>query len=205
MTRGVDAYRLIIALRKSVLAEKSGEMGLISRIVTVFLLGAVLSGVCYGQGYALMVQQSPSDGGVTIPSAGVHQMDVAQSLPLTAVAKPGYRFVSWLGDVSDTATRQTTTQMDSPKIVVAIFERIDDEIVVATEAAVAGASAGGTVRSASPFTAKSSASVGSSGGGTVEQIVPTVTEPVPEPATGIILASGILVALRRRTSKKETL
>ena len=190
-----------------VLIEKSGEMGLINRILINFLFVVMLCGASYGGGYALMIQQSPSDGGVTSPSAGVHKMDADQTLPLLASPKPGYRFVGWLGDVNNTATKHTSTQMDSPKIVVAVFEPIDDEIVKAAVEAVGGAGAtsgGGLIRSPNPIRSKSSFGGGSSGGGSIKSVGTTAAEeePIPEPATGFILVSGILFALRRKVSKQ---
>ena len=77
---------------------------------------------------------------------------------------------------------------------------IDDEIVKAAVEAVGGAGAmsgGGLIRSPNPIRSKSSFRGGSSGGGSIKSVGTTAAEeePIPEPATGFILVSGILFAL----------
>ncbi len=73
--------------------------------------------------YALLIQQSPPDAGSVTPGSGVHEMEIGQTVSLSAIPKPGYRFLYWLGDVSVAGTSDTTIQIDSPKMVVAVFTR----------------------------------------------------------------------------------
>lgn len=74
-------------------------------------------------GYALLIQQSPVDAGSVTPGAGVHKFQIGETVSLAAIPKPGYRFLYWLGDVSETGRPDTTIQVDSPKLVVAVFTR----------------------------------------------------------------------------------
>ena len=48
---------------------------------------------------------------------------------LTAVPRPGYHFLYWLGDVIDPHSISTAAYLDGPKIIVAVYARIsEDEI-----------------------------------------------------------------------------
>lgn len=80
--------------------------------------------------YALLIQQSPPDAGSVTPGAGVYKIEIGQTVSLTAVPKSGYRFLYWLGDVASISTADTTIQVDSPKMVVAVFtrERYEEEL-----------------------------------------------------------------------------
>lgn len=77
----------------------------------------------YDMGYSLLIEQSPIDAGKVAPQLGVYKAGLDEVVTLTAIAKPGYQFVYWLGDVTDPTTNETTILVDSPKIVVAVFER----------------------------------------------------------------------------------
>lgn len=77
--------------------------------------------------YALLIQSSPPDGGSITPGAGIHQIQIGQTVALSAKPKKGYRFMYWLGDVSKTSGVDTTVSIDSPKLVVAVFSREDFE------------------------------------------------------------------------------
>ena len=82
-------------------------------------------------GYALLVQQSPPGGGSVNLGTGVHKMGIGQTVALSATPKSGYRFLYWLGDVSAADATETSIQIDSPKMVVAVFARDefeDDEL-----------------------------------------------------------------------------
>lgn len=75
-------------------------------------------------GTALLVQDSPKGAGVVTPTPGVHRFGLNSRIRLTATPKQGYEFVYWIGQVTDTQTNNTFVQLDSPKIVIAVFERI---------------------------------------------------------------------------------
>lgn len=70
--------------------------------------------------YVLLLKQSPVDGGMI-------QQSPSQDGLMSIVAQPknGYKFVYWLGDVADISSASTTVSTDSPKLVVAVFERTD--------------------------------------------------------------------------------
>lgn len=92
-------------------------------LALLILLSVSMTATASDEGYALLIQASPSDAGSVTPGLGVHKMAIGQSVALSAVPKPGYRFLYWLGDVSSTSGAETTVSIDSPKLVVAVFTR----------------------------------------------------------------------------------
>ncbi|UCF44045.1 MAG: PEP-CTERM sorting domain-containing protein [Planctomycetota bacterium] len=174
---------------------------------------------------ALLLQQSPADGGTITPAVGVHKLEFGSEVTLTAVPKPGYQFVYWMGDVSDPAASNTTVYLDGPKIIIAVFERAEFEALV-VEAASHIAPGGGLFRSISQAT---QAGFGGPGGKRRQGIrvpeeppdddddqgedfpvpegedfpVPEGGEDfpvpaIPEPATVLLLGLGSLALLRKR-------
>lgn len=93
--------------------------------------------------YALLVQQSPADGGSVTPGSGVHKFEIGQTVSLSAIPRQGYRFLYWLGDVSASGSTDTTIQLDSPKMVVAVFSREAYEEELPGVSLIKGAAAGG--------------------------------------------------------------
>ena len=73
--------------------------------------------------YALLLQSSPAGAGQVAPGNGVHKINIGQTITLTAAPRQGYRFLYWLGDVSASGLLETTVRLDSPKLVIAVFER----------------------------------------------------------------------------------
>ena len=73
--------------------------------------------------YALLLQSSPAGAGQVAPGNGVHKINIGQTITLTAAPRQGYRFLYWLGDVSALSLLETTVRLDSPKLVIAVFER----------------------------------------------------------------------------------
>jgi hypothetical protein len=88
---------------------------------------------CLGEGVALLLQQSTPEGGTVTPQIGVHQFDPGTEITLTATPNPGYQFVLWIGDVIDPTSSSTTLHLDSPKIIVAVFEKLEYESLTADE------------------------------------------------------------------------
>jgi hypothetical protein len=168
---------------------------------------------------ALLLQQSPADGGTITPAAGVHKLELGSEITLTAVPKPGYQFVYWMGDVGEPTSSSTTVYLDGPKIVIAVFERAQFESLFA-----AGASqsrpGGGLLRSISEGMQSGFGGPGAKRPSKFRwpsepEEPPEEEEPgedfpvpeggqdfpvpeIPEPATVLLLGLGSLVLLRKR-------
>ncbi len=86
-------------------------------------------GHCEEDGTALMLEVSPVNGGTLNLSPGVYTYDRDDAVTLIAVPKPGYQFVYWVGNVTDATASTTMVYLDSPKIVIAVFERTKFDLV----------------------------------------------------------------------------
>lgn len=175
-------------------------------------------------GYAVIVQQSPANGGSVTPGAGVHKVGVGQTVTLSATPNPGFRFAYWLGDVSSVSAAETVVNVDSPKMIIAVFERDDFEEPLAAAAAASGTGGGGGLRG-SPFPVTSSDGMTSGTGAPLgsfrfpsqpktpdffdddfpvpgdtddDIVVPGDGEQVPEPTTLLLLGLGAAALLRKR-------
>jgi len=94
-------------------------------LIALMMLTAISSvGFCQGS-VALLVQQTPPQGGSVSPGVGVHDIAKNSVVTLTATPKPGYQFAYWLGDVADAASATTIASLESPKMIIAVFERND--------------------------------------------------------------------------------
>jgi hypothetical protein len=193
-------------------------------VVLAILVIAVVSfepAYCEPSEIALMLQQTPAGGGEITPARGVHRFDLNIDVTLTAVPKPGYRFVYWLGDVSDPTVSTTTVYVDAPKIIIAVFERAEyefpEEIERATgsygEGSIAGPAAdysrgggGGAIKW------RSSGRHGRKPPEEPEEELPDFLVPnqnadffvppaIPEPATVVLLGLGSLLAFARGTGR----
>ncbi|MHC4623181.1 MAG: InlB B-repeat-containing protein [Planctomycetota bacterium] len=157
----------------------------------------------------LFLQHRPSEGGTLTPGAGVHNFELGADVTITAVPKAGYQFVYWLGDVSDPTASTTIVHLDAPKIVIAIFERVEYEFLTATEM-TQSAPVGGMISSAGVY---SRAGFGGPGGRRRGKIVmagpaPPVEAkdfpvPTPEPTTAALLVMGSLFVFRRRRPRRR--
>ena len=190
---------------------------------TILAIVVIVAGVlepAHGQteGVTLILQQTPSDGGTVTPVPGVHRFELNAEVTLTAIPKPGYQFICWLGDVSDRTAERTVAYLDRPKIVVALFERAEYDTLTKGRTSGGGragssSGSGGFVSSAGDFGWRGPGGAAGPAPGPritkqakAEAFVPEPEPPgppapVPEPATGILLTLGGLFAFARRGAK----
>ena len=155
----------------------------------------------------LLLEQSPVKGGDISPVAGKYYFEPGSQVTLTAVPKPGYRFLHWLGDVSDPIATKTVVHLNQPKVIIAVFEQNDHRLRKLEQPIVGGGGGGGLFSNSPDLRWPGGLSAG--GGSTRPPAQPAIdipiggNQPVPEPATGVLLLAGGLFALRRRNSKKS--
>ncbi len=172
----------------------------------------------YDIGYSLLIEQSPIDAGKITPQTGVYKAGLDEVVTLTAIAKPGYQFIYWLGDVTDPTTNQTTILVDSPKIVIAVFERSEFELPL--EVGIVSGRGRGGLRWRPDFKPKGGGGGGGGGGGDGEEEpgdefpvpededfpVPEDEDfPVPEPATMTLLGLGAVSLALGRGKRRPTI
>jgi hypothetical protein len=195
---------------------KSAKPALMQLALIVIVLSLQASG--FADTVSLLLQQTPPNGGEINPGVGVHDLLTDSYMTLTAVAKPGYQFVYWLGDVSDPTSNSTVVSGDSSKIVIAVFERVEYEHLVAAET-INSAGGGGLRRSAADYSRQGGG--GGAGRKRPKYRYPSyesdpfpvpenndlisdefpVPESIPEPATGAIFTLGLLMVTRIRRKK----
>ena len=117
------------------------------KITFVIIVAAALSTQAFCQDeideYVLMIQQTPVGAGTITPETGVHSFTVNEKITITAMPKPGYLFLYWLGSVDDMTTNRTTVLVDAPKIVIAVFERAEFALLTELESLRTGIGRGG--------------------------------------------------------------
>jgi hypothetical protein len=179
----------------------------------------------YDNGYALLLEQSPVDAGKITPQVGIYRAELDEVVTLRAIPKPGYRFVYWLGDVTDATTNETTIFVDAPKIVIAVFERSEFELLL--EAGIVSGRGRGGLRWQPDFKPRGGGGGGGGGGQPPREPpeppewpeyehefpvpgdpfpVPEPDEEIPEPATIILLgvgASSLMLGQRKRKSTPQ--
>ena len=162
-----------------------------------------------------MLEASPAEGGYLNIPTGVHTYDIYADVTLKATPKPGYQFVCWLGSVSNSVTSSTTVFLNSPKMVIAVFERNEfatpgDEL--GGETVIGGGEGGGGMVGSGGFPDTSNEGAGSR----IHQLNPhhltptptpeptpeptpsPVPVPTPEPATVTLFVTGFLMLVNRR-------
>jgi len=183
--------------------------GQITLAVAIIACGLIVPAYSQTQEIVLLIEQTPVKGGEITPAAGVHHFKPGTEVMLTAVPKPGYKFIHWLGEVSDATANKTVVYLDKPKVIIAVFEQAEHSVSADGGALPAGG--GGAPGGLFPTALDLSRPGGFGGGGGVKpeklvyyikdkKPIPKVPE-VPEPATGLLLIMGSLFALKRRSRK----
>lgn len=185
------------------------------------------------KGYVLIIQQSPPDAGLVTPNVGVHRPQLNETVGIQAIPKPGYKFVYWMGDVSNPTANRTSINLDAPKIVIAVFEREEFELLARSDVST-GRSGGGAVakpgepqKGMPPYVAPDYewpqyippiptipvSDVPVPGDdiqipvpgdeNDLEIPVPGEDDPIPEPATMAMLAAGTMLIRKRNRKLKQ--
>ncbi len=174
---------------------------------------------------ALLLQQTPANGGIVSPQIGVHHFEADSEITLIAVPRSGYQFVYWLGDVVDPTANKTIAYLNKPKIIIAVFQRVEHDQLVAGQAPRHSGGGGGLFASRPLISAAAPRTGGTGGGGGPtrptegddpnppdgplddpfdppnDPFDPPDDPTVPEPATGILLTLGGLALLRKRRAQ----
>lgn len=181
-----------------------GWQGLILAIALV-LCGLLERAYCQTNGSVLLLQQTPPQGGKITPDVGVHHFGLHTYVTLTAVPKPGYIFVYWMGDVSDPTANRTVVYLDAPKIVIAVFERDRYEHLdirdIGRSAPIGGVFVGAAEYGRGGFTGGGGKKPKPHNGETEEIPEPDFPVPVPEPAVVYMLGLAGLALMRKRRAK----
>jgi len=173
-------------------------------IIAIWL---IIPAYCQAKDVVLLLEQTPVKGGEIQPAAGVHYFKPGTEIMLTAVPKPGYKFTHWLGDVSDATASSTVVYLNEPKVIIAVFEQAEQSISADAEDLLLGGGGGGG--GLFPTALDLSRPGGFSGGGGAKPQKPVYyvkgkkpIPEVPEPATGLLMMLGGLLAFKRRCPKR---
>jgi hypothetical protein len=178
--------------------------------IAVIAAGLFMPAQSRGRDVALLLQQTPLDGGIVTPSPGVHFFAPNSEIVLTAIPNPGYEFIYWLGDVGDPTAGRTITYLNKPKIIIAIFEPIEYGTSFMGRASVGGGrvTAGSLIAAAADYGGWGQTRLASSGSRPSGSSTPYPYEqvweplpPIPEPATGILLLLGSLFVITRKRNR----
>jgi hypothetical protein len=181
----------------------------------ILLLCLAVPAYCEQDGTALMLEITPSQGGYLNIKPGVHTYDRFAEVTLTATPKPGYQFVYWMGNVTDATTGTTTVFLDSPKMVIAVFERSKFDLVEYEEEPQVSTGGGGLVQSGGASDTSLDQAIYRTRQPKFNQPngdVPVPEDngesdppvPVPEPATVALFCAGLLMLSNYRRKGKNT-
>ena len=110
--------------------------------IMIAAFGSTALGRQTERGYVLIVRQSPADSGIVTPSVGIYRPELNQTVVIQALPKLGYKFIYWMGDVLSPTSNRTSVRLDSPKIVIAIFEKESFELLSPSNVSTSGAGGG---------------------------------------------------------------
>jgi hypothetical protein len=175
----------------------------------IIMCGLTIPAYCQAKDIVLLLEQTTVKGGKITPVAGVHHFKPDSEVMLTAVPKPGYKFIHWLGEVSDATASSTVVYLNKPKVIIAVFEQAEQSISGDGEGLLVGGgggAGGGLFPTALDFSRPGGFG---GGGGTKAKQKPVYyvkgkkpTPEVPEPATGLLMMLGSLLAFKRRGPKR---
>ncbi len=209
MKRGVPKFS-IFDLRFAILNRQSAIGNRQLRLaVAIIAFGLIIPAYCQTKDIVLLLEQTPVKGGEITPVAGVHHFKPGTEVILTAVPKPGYKFIHWLGEVSDATASSTVVYLNKPKVIIAVFEQAEHGISADGDDLPIGGG-GGAGGGLFPTALDLSRPGGFSGGGGKAKPQKQIyfvkgkkpTPEVPEPATGLLLVLGSLFAFKRRGPKR---
>jgi hypothetical protein len=165
----------------------------------------------------LLLQQSNPGAGTVSPGLGVHHFGLNEEVTLSATPRPGYRFMYWLGEVTDPVANRTIVYLDAPKIIIAVFEQAEFGFLVPLELQNTLGGIGGLRPSSGDYS-------NTAGGGDIRWPEYKWPEPprwnppsppeepelpdefpipqMPEPATVLLLGLGGLLFIRRRPANQ---
>ena len=184
-----------------------GRIMLVSAIIA---FGLTIPAYCQAKDIVLLLEQTPVKGGEITPAAGVHHFKSGTEIMLTAVPKPGYKFIHWLGEVSDATASSTVAYLNKPKVIIAVFEQAEHGVSADGDGLPiggGGGAGGGLFPTALDLSRPGGFSGGGGGKAKPQKYVYVLqgnkpTPEVPEPATGLLLVLGSLFAFKRRGLKK---
>ncbi len=184
-------------------------------LAVVIIVGGLLApAYCQTSSVTLLLQQTPTQGGVITPTTGIYHYAPDSEVTLTAVPKDGFQFTYWLGDVSNPTSSFTVVHLNEPKVIVAVFEPTNDDTdtldvseSLPSNGGGGGSGGGGLFTSAADFRWPSAITAGGGAGklqGPISWQIGDGVAETPEPATGVLLVLGSLFAFARRGTKKQT-
>ncbi len=170
----------------------------VSLILGVIVSLALFPETCRGQTVALVLKQRPYSGGKIDPEPGIYYFEPGKEITFTADPYEGYEFAHWLGDVADPKTSKTTTYLDRPKVIIAVFEPVRYQVEADDEerATVGSGASRGSAASRRVY-------AGGGGGGAISYPYLPQAERVsyiviPEPGTVFLVGMCAIVLRKRR-------